>query len=167
MEDAMLEFERERKFLLASDAWKKIPASKVLCIDQGYLLIDPERGICRVRLNYTMPGMDFESARLEVKLHATSQGVPEISGEDLSKMTALKYREFCASRIVVKFRHYIDHNGLMFHVDDFVVRGTEPLVLIELEHEDPTSIQRRMLPAWVGKEVTGNHYYDNVAIAQR
>jgi len=84
----------------------------------------------------------------------------------LNEMGAKQCLEHASGGVVEKFRHYIHYGSLLFHVDQFIGRHA-PLVVIELEHEDPASITRKMLPIWVGKEVTGNRNYNNVAIAQR
>lgn len=161
-------FEKERKFLLNGDElWRKAARVGVQClyITQGYILIDPERGICRVRINFDTDGR-FRDAKLEVKLHATDNGVPELPPTDLSETAAMDCLKLARGGVIHKFRHYIRHGNLEFHVDQFVGRHAS-LVIIELEHEDPASITRAMLPSWVGEEVTGNRDYDNVAIAQR
>lgn len=166
--DGQVEFEKERKFLPHDDeGWREAAKMAEACpfITQGYLLIDPARGISRVRINRTTEGR-FLDARLEVKLHPTDQGAPELPPAKLDETTAMQCLGLATGGVVEKFRHYVRHCDLLFHVDQFVGRHA-PLVIIELEHEDPTSITRDMLPLWVGEEVSGDRQYDNVAIAQR
>lgn len=163
-----VEFEKKRKFLPNDDeGWREAAKNAIKCpfITQGYLLIDPDRGISRVRINRTTD-FKFLDARLEVKLHATDDGAPELPPVYLDEETAELCLSLAKGGVVMKFRHYIPHGNLLFHVDQFVGRPA-PLVIIELEHTDPASITRDMLPAWVGEEVTGNRDYNNVAIAQR
>jgi adenylate cyclase len=168
MDDDQVVFEKERKFLPNGDeGWREAAKSAEKCpfITQGYLLIDPARGISRVRINCNSDGQ-FLDARLEVKLHPTDQGAPELPPAKLDEKAAMQCLELATGGTVQKFRHYIRHGDLLFHVDQFIGRHA-PLVIIELEHEDPASIKRDMLPPWVGDEVTGDRQYNNVAIAQR
>lgn len=163
-----VEFERERKFLTKDDeGWREAAKQAVRClyITQGYLLIDSKRGICRIRINRDSQGR-FTEARLEVKLHATDQGAPELPPAYLSEKAALDCLSLAKGGVIEKFRHYVRHGNLEFHVDQFVGRQA-PLIIIELEHADPASITRDMLPDWVGEEVTGNRDYNNVALAAR
>lgn len=161
-------FEIERKFLPTSDlAWRtaSVKAEHRVYITQGYLLIDDKRGIGRVRINRNMTG-DFIDGRLEMKLHPTERGAPELPPTMLDEKTAEHCLSLATGGAVEKFRHYIRHGRLLFHVDQFVGRHA-PLVLIELEHKNAAKITRASLPGWVGEEVTGDRQYDNVAIAQR
>lgn len=160
-------FEKERKFLTRNDeSWREAAeqAEKRIFITQGYILIDPERGIGRVRINRTAEGK-FLNAKIEVKLHTTDKGAPELPTTDLDEATAMQCLIFTKGTVVEKIRHYVRHGELLFEIDEFLGRH-HPLAIIELEHDDPTSITRTMLPVWVGKEVTGNRNYDNVALAQ-
>lgn len=166
--DGQVEFEKERKFLPGSrEFWtdETDRVEKCLYITQGYLLIDPVRGISRVRINSDSEGK-FIDARLEVKLHATDEGAPELPPAYLTEEVAIQCLGLAKGGAIAKFRHYVRYGELLFHVDQFVGRHA-PLVIIELEHENPASITRDMLPPWVGDEVSGDPQYNNVAIAQR
>jgi len=161
-------FEIERKFLPSNDlAWRAAAhrAEHRVYITQGYLLIDDKRGIGRVRINRNMTG-DFIDGRLEMKLHPTALGAPELPPTMLDEKTAKHCLSLATGGVVEKFRHYIRHGRLVFHVDQFVGRHA-PLVLIELEHKNAARITRAALPRWVGTEVTGDLQYNNVALAQR
>jgi adenylate cyclase len=166
--DDQVEFEKERKFLPDDDIrWREAAQEAVRClmITQGYILIDPERGICRVRINRDIDGR-FCDARIEVKLHATDDGAPELPPANLDETAAMKCLSLARGGVIEKIRHFVRCGTLEFHIDQFIGRHAL-LVIIELEHTDPSSITPAMLPPWVGEEVTGNRQYDNVTIAQQ
>jgi len=160
-------YEKELKFLPRGGDWRVAArqAERRVLIEQGYVLIDPQHGVSRVRINRTPEGQ-FLKAGIEIKLHPTDRGAPELPVASLNEVMAQQYLEFARNRVVKKLRHYIRIGGLLFEIDEFIGRHA-PLVVIELEHNDPSSITRAMLPDWVGEEVTGDPQYSNAIIAQR
>lgn len=70
-----------------------------------------------------------------------------------------------ATLFIDKDRSYVNVDGFVFHVDEFLKNNTveEELVEAETKSEDEFVPQ----PEWLGKEVTGDRDYYNKAIAKR
>jgi CYTH domain-containing protein len=72
----------------------------------------------------------------------------------------------CPDETLEKHRYFVEHAGTMWHVDVYggVLQGVV-IAEIELEQEG----QKVVLPAWVGKEITGDAFYKkiNMAAARR
>ena len=74
-------------------------------------------------------------------------------------------RTMCDGHVLDKVRHFVPYAGATWHVDvyDGILNGVV-LAEIELERAD----QQLELPAWIGKEVTGDPSYRKVnMLAQR
>ncbi|HJP35570.1 MAG TPA: CYTH domain-containing protein [Gammaproteobacteria bacterium] len=143
----------ERKFLVTSNTWRDAP--KRLASKQGYLKSD---GGVTVRVRIM-----GDSAKLSVKSGGGSIERDEyeysISVEDAEKMLA----NLCEGDIVRKTRHYIEHEGLTWEVDE-LHGANEGLVVAEVELE--SSDQEILLPPWGGEEVSYDSRYKNVALSR-
>ena len=151
--------EIERKFLVASDAWRA-DITKSTRIEQGYLHSDRERAV-RVRIKgeqafLTIKGgagvgtTDSDIARLEFEY--------EISVEDASAMLA----NLCKPGIIKKVRHLVKVEGHVFEVDEF---GGENAGLIVAELELEAVDQSFPHPPWLGEDVSGDPRYLNSRLA--
>ena len=143
--------EIERKFLVTGDAWRGLAAPAYLC--QGYLSIDPHRTV-RVRLTddeawLTVKGLSHESTRLEFEY--------EIQKSDAREMLDV----LCLRPLLEKRRSRVPHAGLIWEVDEFL---SENAGLIVAEVELASADQHVEIPAWAGKEVTGEPRYYNSSL---
>lgn len=152
--------EIERKFLVAGDGWRpQVVSSKR--IRQAYLSTGGAAAV-RVRI------VDERRARLTIKSSGKS-GSPALSRAEFEYSVpvedALAMLDLRAGQIVEKTRHLVPAgNGRTWEVDVFG-GAHEGLVIAEIELEAPD--EPVALPDWVGREVTGDPRYGNVALAQR
>lgn len=144
--------EIERKFLVASDAWRQT-ADAGTAIEQGYLARGPQM-LVRVRLAgdngwLTLKERTAGPVRAEYEY--------PIPAEDARALLAL-----CAPHVLRKRRHRLPAGALCWEIDVF-----EPphkgLVMAEIELADPDQGFAR--PAWLGREVTSDPAYTNAALA--
>lgn len=145
--------EIERKFLLASEAWRR-EADQGTRLVQGYLTRDPERTV-RVRLAgesafLTVKGKTSGATRVEVE-------VP-ISAEQGRLLLPL-----CLPPIIDKQRYLVWHQGKRWEIDEFG-GDNAPLVVAELELASEDEPFAR--PAWLGREVTEDPRYYNSQLAE-
>jgi adenylate cyclase len=148
VEDPDVGVEIERKFLLRDASWRDACVRSVrMC--QGYL--GGERCSVRVRIA-------GERAQLNVKSRTAGAQRLEFEYElplaDAKAMLAA----FCRERIE-KTRHYVEHAGMLWEVDEFEGANLGLVVAeIELERE----AQQFAMPPWIAEEVTHDlRYYNN------
>jgi len=139
--------EIERKFLVASDAWRLGALGKPYC--QGYLSRTPETTI-RVRT-------EGEDACLTIKGKTTGISRPEFEYR-IPFQEALELQQLCATPLVIKTRYEILYEGEIWEVDEFH-GDNEGLIIAEIEIEHPEAAIK--LPPWIGKEVTHEARYYN------
>jgi CYTH domain-containing protein len=138
--------EIERKFLVNGNGWRQ---GQGIRICQGYLNPDKERTV-RVRLAgekafLTVKGMNIGATRAEYEYP-----IPVSHAEELLKI--------CDGPVLEKNRYAVDHNGLIWEVDEFLGENEGLIVAeVELKSEDQ-SFDR---PEWVGQEVTDDPKYFN------
>ncbi|MBR0669570.1 CYTH domain-containing protein [Neoroseomonas soli] len=144
--------EIERRFLVLGDAWRAA-ATRSRRLQQGYLAREDGVSV-RVRVV-------GNSARLTIKgpgslvRHEFEYAVPTAEAEEM--LTA-----FCGGRSLVKTRHDVPHDGLLWEVDVF----EGPLAgLVMAEVELPDAHRPLVLPDWAGREVTDDPRYANAALA--
>jgi adenylate cyclase len=141
--------EIEHKYLIKPEAWAKVIPHKSVVLQQAYLSTDPEKTI-RVRtMNdnayMTIKGKSRGAVRLEYEY--------EIPLSDARELI----RNFC-SNVVEKVRHYVEHEGKTWEVDEFKGSNEGLLVAeIELQAED----EAYGLPDWAGANVTQDQRYAN------
>jgi adenylate cyclase len=144
--------EIERKFLLNDESWRSAIVRSVP-MTQGYL--GGERCSVRVRIEGERAYLNVKSRELGMR---RSEYEFEIPRDEAAAMLA----EFCPER-VEKLRHDVDHAGRTFEIDEF--RGANAgLVVAELELEREDAAFER--PSWLGREVTGDVRYYNIALAR-
>ncbi|MEB2845580.1 CYTH domain-containing protein [Rhizobiales bacterium RZME27] len=145
--------EIERKFLVADDGWKAGvgTTSKFL---QAYIATGEDRSI-RVRI------IDGERARLTIKLGRDLLVRDEFE-YDIPVADAEELMQAAIGIVLEKSRHRVDYRGFTFEVDEFAgfYHG-----LIVAEVEMRSTEDRPDLPAWLGREVTGDKRYSNMAMA--
>ena len=140
--------EIERKFLVKDDSWRGL--GKGSHYRQGYLSTDPDRTV-RVRKvagegYLTVKGRTVNATRAEYEY--------VIPLQDADAMLD----ELCERPLIEKTRYRIDHQGLVWEVDEF---EGENAGLVIAEVELASAEQVVALPAWVGDEVTADPRYYN------
>ena len=146
--------ETERKFLVAGDFMPYVTAA--IPIAQGYLCTDPARTV-RVR-------RAGEAAYLTIKSAPDERGWSRYEFEQrIPVEDALELLRMCVGNRIEKVRHLVpDGEGHTWEVDVFGGANAGLTVAeIELQDADETIT----LPAWVGREVTGDARYYNLALA--
>lgn len=146
--------EIERKFLVGDESYKAL-ATENIEICQGYLSTDPEATV-RVRIA-------GDKAFLTVK--GRNRGAVRNEWEyPVPASDAIAMLPCCCGRTVEKTRWIVPaENGLKWEVDEFHGRH-EGLVVAEIEL--PAEDTPFVLPAFVGREVTGEPQYYNSALSQ-
>jgi CYTH domain-containing protein len=145
--------EIERKFLVSSDDWRKEVSSSSEFI-QAYVAAGKDRSV-RIRI------MDNKLAKLTIKigkqLFARDEFEYEIPLEDARELT-----KTALGVVLEKTRHKVEYQGYTWEID--VYGGTYAgLTVVEVELENEKA--RPVLPAWIGKEITGDRRYSNAVMA--
>ena len=144
--------EIERKFLIKEKPFSI--AKRSLKINQGYIINEKSK-VIRVREKgddyfLTIKGNNIGISRLEYDF--------PISKEDAKELIF----HFCKTTLIEKTRHYIEHKGHTWEVDEFHGKNNGLIVAeIELESED----EKFEKPDWVGEEVTQDDRYYNMNLA--
>ena len=132
--------EIERKFLIKEKPFSI--AKRSLKINQGYIINEKSK-VIRVREKgddyfLTIKGNNIGISRLEYDF--------PISKEDAKELIF----HFCKTTLIEKTRHYIEHKGHTWEVDEFHGKNSGLIVAeIELDSED----EKFEIPDWVGEEV--------------
>ncbi len=146
--------EIERKFRVASGAWREAVRAPSVHYLQAYLAI-AERAVVRIRIG------NGEAAWLCVK----ERKVGAARGEyeyPIPVHDAHELLQLAAGEIIEKRRHIVEHGGHVWEVDEFGGANSGLVIAeIELAREDET-FER---PPWLGEEVTGDQRYYNAALA--
>ena len=152
--------EIERKFLVESDAWRSA-AHAVVPMAQGYLndLAMVEGGSQKVSVRVRIEGND---ACLNLKSrergHTRQEFDYAIPVDEARALLAL-----CVGGLIDKRRHYVNHEGHLWEVDEFLGDNAGLVAEIELQHAD----EAFALPGWAGRQVTDALRYYNLALASR
>ena len=144
-----MKIEIERKFLLASEGWRSLVEHSEHIRD-GLLSSDDRRKI-RVRIIGERSTLTVKSKRI--------RGEREEYEYDIPRDDAERLLIHCGSDVIHKVRHYIDHAGLTWEVDEYegLLKG---IVLAEVELDSPD--QPIVMPDWVGQEVTSEPPYRKI-----
>lgn len=151
----MEHLEIERKFLVASEAYKQAATSQTR-IAQGFLNTDPSRTV-RVRIM-------GEKGFLTVKGASNDSGTTRFEWEiEISVNEATNLIDLCESGILEKTRYEVPSGKHIFEVDEFLGENKGLVVAeVELNHED----ERFEKPDWLGEEVTGQKKYYNSQLSK-
>ena len=144
--------EIERKFLVTGTAWRSPDAQRLV---QGYLSRDKARTV-RVRIAGPLAFLTIKGATSGASRAEFEYPVPLADAEALMALA-------CDGRID-KIRHLVQVGAHLWEIDEF--RGDNAgLVVaeIELSHADEP-FER---PSWLGREVTDERRYYNLALAAR
>jgi adenylate cyclase len=143
--------EIERKFLLKSDEWRsQVRESRPM--RQGYL-VGGEKLSVRVRIA-------GQEAWLNIKAGGPVWSRPEYE-YPLPLDEAGELIELAEGPLVEKTRHFVEHAGMTWEIDEFA-GDNAGLVVAEVELDSEDSPFAR--PPWVGVEVTHLRRYYNVCL---
>jgi len=145
--------EIERKFLVAGCEWRK-QVTRSMAFRQAYVASMEDRSV-RVRI------VDRRDATLTVKIGASALVRDEyeyaIPLEDAEELM-----ESAPGVVIEKTRHTVEHGGFTWEIDVFEGQY-EGLVVAEVEMHNENADPD--LPAWLGREVTGDRRFSNQSLA--
>ncbi|KAF1691839.1 CYTH domain-containing protein [Pseudoxanthomonas koreensis] len=153
--------EIERKFLVVDEGWRAA-ASRVQPMAQGYLndLAAVEGGLQKASVRVRIEGdLAFLNLKSRQRGHTRQEFDYPIPVDDARQLLAL-----CTGGLVEKNRHYVEHEGHLWEVDEFL-GANAGLVVAELELDSADEPYAR--PRWLGAEVTDLARYYNLALAER
>ena len=143
--------EIERKFLVDNPAQALLSARHSFHIFQGYISNDPARTV-RLRIG---EGKGF----LTIKGASSAEGTTRLEWEqEIPLAEAKALMPLCLPGLIQKTRHHVVDQQQLFEVDVFEGALTG-LVIAEIELKNAKD--KIQLPAWFGKEVTGDKRYYN------
>lgn len=153
--------EIERKFLPINDGWRAA-AHQVVPMAQGYLndlaLVDSGamHASVRVRIEGDAAFLNIKSRELGTRRQEFEYPVPVADARALLQL--------CVGGQVEKRRHYVEHAGHLWEIDEFLGDNAGLVVAeIELDAEDAAFAK----PDWAGPEATHAQRYYNLALASR
>jgi adenylate cyclase len=145
--------EIERKFLLKNDTWRAA-VRRSQPMSQGYLASTPRSSV-RVRIAGAEAWLNIKSGGLVASRLEFEYPVPV---EDARELLAL-----AEGPLVEKTRHFVEHGGMTFEIDEFHGENSGLVVAeLELDRED----QPFARPPWLGREVTELRRYYNVCLVE-
>ena len=153
--------EIERKFLVTSDAWRAA-AHEVVAMAQGYIndqaAMDSgaQRASVRVRIAGDEAFLNLKSREAGHTRQEFDYPIPLADARSLLSL--------CVGGVIDKRRHYVNHAGHLWEVDEFFGDNTG-LVVAEIELGSADEAFQR--PDWAGAEVTDHLRYYNLALATR
>jgi adenylate cyclase len=146
--------EIERKFLLASDAWRGF-AVRSREMSQGYIA-EAARTSVRVRISAEDAWLNIKCGGFTAVRDEFEYAIP------LADARALL--EAVAAPLIKKTRYWVPYEGLEWEIDEF--HGVNAgLVVAEIELD--AELQSFSCPPWLGREVTKLERYYNVSLVRR
>ena len=146
--------EIERKFLVASDAWKN-SVSRSVRYRQGYLG-RAEASSVRVRVSDRDAYLNIKSATLGIERLEYEYPIPLADAHEMLD-------RLCHKPLIEKTRHWVEHAGHCWEIDVFE-GDNAGLVVAEIELQAPD--EPFELPAWAGAEVSHEPRYYNVCLVE-
>ena len=153
--------EIERKFLVHGDGWRRA-AHKVVPMAQGYLndiaMVDSGamQASVRVRIEGDKARLNIKSRELGARRQEFEYPVPVADARALLALSV--------GGLIDKRRHYVEHAGHLWEVDEFL-GDNAGLVVAEVEL---SSVDEAFeVPEWIGVEATHAPRYYNLALASR
>jgi adenylate cyclase len=146
-------FEIERKFLVENDAWRDIVESSQAIV-QAYVAVDGDTSM-RVRIyDETRAELTVKVGVSEMTRHEFEYAIPVADARAMS--------EASRGRLIEKIRHILTIGGFVWEVDTYQGRLAG---LVTAEVEIGTESDQPALPAWLGREVTGEAAWSNAMLA--
>ena len=149
--------EIERRFLLTGEGWRSL-AGAPQSLRQGYLAASADGVTVRVRLR------GVEAAWLTLKAAADAIGLVRHEFEYAIPVSDAESLWTLAPHRLEKTRFALSLVGGDWVVDQFAGRNG-PLLLAEVEL--PSAQTALEIPAWCGREITGDGRWSNAALARR
>ena len=153
--------EIERKFLVTGDGWRAA-AREVVPMAQGYINDQKamDEGAMKASVRVRIAGDEaFLNLKSRELGHTRQEFDYAIPVADARALLAL-----CVGGLVDKRRHYVQHEGHLWEVDEFL-GDNAGLVVAEIELSSADEAFAR--PEWIGAEVTDASRYYNLALATR
>jgi adenylate cyclase len=153
--------EIERKFRVVGEGWRA-QAVKSVRMAQGYindmeaLREARQNASVRVRIAGDQAFLNLKSRELGRSRQEFDYPIPVADAASLLRL--------CVGGLIDKVRHYIPQDGLTWEVDEFA-GDNAGLVVAELEL--PTVDAAFGRPDWLGREVTEEQRFYNLALAER
>jgi adenylate cyclase len=145
--------EIERKFLPKNDAWRTL-AHRRKRMSQGYLASGNRLSV-RVRLAGDEAWLNIKAGRLVASRQEYEYSIPVDEARELLTLAE--------GPLIDKTRHFVEHGGKTWEVDEFHGDNTGLVVAeLELDRED----EPFALPPWLGSEVTQLPRYYNVCLVK-
>ena len=153
--------EIERKFLVAGDGWRAA-AHKVVPMAQGYLndLAMVDTGAMQASVRVRIEG---DAAFLNIKSREAGPSRQEFDYE-IPVADARALLALCVGGRIDKRRHYVEHAGHLWEIDEFL-GDNAGLVVAEVELDSVDEVFAK--PGWLGAEATHAQRYYNLALASR
>ena len=149
--------EIERKFLVRNDDWRSA-VTKSTDYRQGYLSTDADRNV-RVRT---------KGAKAVLTIKGKARGAAGLTRAEFE--VELPYDDaeaildgLCHRPIIEKVRHRVEHDGLIWEIDEFA-GDNAGLVVAEVELDSEDQVFDR--PAWLGEEVSDDPRYLNASLVE-
>ncbi len=147
--------EIERKFRLASDAWRGAVHSRRL-LRQGYLA-NTARASVRVRLDDGEGWLSVKAMKRGMSRDEYEVIVPLVDATEMLE-------RLCEGYTIEKWRHLVELGGYTWEIDEFLAENAG-LVIAEIELPSEQAVFER--PAWLGAEITDEERFYNVRLAQK
>jgi len=152
-----MNIEIERKFII-NDWWDRASsvkkAKKTKQITQFYLSVEGE-AVTRVRI------INNRFAQICIKsegLYEREEFEYEIPVDDARRLNS-----YAIYHTVKKLRHYMNHEGHLFEIDEFLTHNAGLCIAeVELDAVD----EKVIVPDWFGEDVTGQERYYNVNMSK-
>ncbi len=145
-------FEIERKFLLATDAWRK-QVYRTIHIQQAYLC-NTDKASLRVRTADDKGYFSSKSMTKAIRRHEFEYEIPLHDAEFM-------ILNMCQGSTIKKDRHLVKTDQHIWEIDEFYGDNAGLIVAeIELEHEQ----EHFTRPSWVGEEVSSDIRYFNMSL---
>ncbi|MCB1866857.1 MAG: CYTH domain-containing protein [Chromatiales bacterium] len=146
--------EIERKFLLASDAWRA-QVERSVDMRQGYL-IGSDRASVRLRVAGDKAWLNIKGATLGIERREYELEMPPKDAAEILD-------HLCMRPLIEKRRHYVRVGDHLWEIDEFSGENAGLIVAeIELARADEDFDR----PEWLGEEVSDDPRYYNVSLAQ-
>ena len=141
--------EIERKFLVATDDWRRAVVRSV-CIRDGLIAVYKDRK-ARLRIADSVATIAIKGPRSGIAGAEYEYEIPVADAEHILSI--------CSDDVVEKERFFVHDAGALWHVDVYggLLQGVV-IAEIELKQE----FQQLQLPNWIGKEVTGDLSYRKI-----
>lgn len=145
--------EIERKFLVVGERWRA-DVTRSVDMRQGYLSTEGGKASMRVRVEADSARLNIKASVVGAKRAEYDYEVPLAEGREILD-------QLCVGRLE-KVRHFIEHDGLTWEVDEFT-NDNAGLIVAEIELESEAQVFRH--PDWLGREVTQDRRYYNHYLA--